>query len=481
MNPVRWMLLCAVLLLLSVPSTVAGELVVEPYVFEASGQKTDAELGRFSVPENRSVEGGRQIELKFVRFKSTAAKPGTPIVYLAGGPGGSGSASGRGSRFPLFQALRAVADVIAFDQRGTGLSERLPACSRGWEVPLDQPITREGLEGVIEEVAAFCAREWREKGIDIDGYNTEQSADDLESLRLALGVPKISLWSISYGTHLAFATIKRHPDSIDRVILAGTEGPDQTLKLPSDQQALLEILAKRVAADSETAEMFPSFLADVRSVLDRLGRRPERSHVFRRGVGRLDMMVSAFDVQYAAASALRGPRTMMLLPKLFAQMKEGDFSGIRLFLTSARSGSISAMPASMDAASGATEARLSRIREEAARTLLADAINFPWAPIAKGLGVRDLGDEFRADVETDVPALFISGTLDGRTPPSHALAVLPGFSNARHLILEGAGHSDPLFLSSPEILEVMLAFLRGEELPNERRLPVEVPPFATLN
>ena len=87
MIPVRRMLLCAVFVLLSVPPTVAVELAVEPYVFEAGGQKTDAELGRFSVPENRSVEGSRQIELKFVRFKSTAAKPGTPIVYLAGARG----------------------------------------------------------------------------------------------------------------------------------------------------------------------------------------------------------------------------------------------------------------------------------------------------------------------------------------------------------------------------------------------------------
>ena len=139
------------------------------------------------------------------------------------------------------------------------------------------------------------------------------------------------------------------------------------------------------------------------------------------------------------------------------------------------------MPSAMDAASGATEMRLSRIREQAAGTLLADAINFPWTPINKGLGVRDLGDEFRADITTNVPALFISGTLDGRTPPSHALAVLPGFSNARHLILEGAGHSDPLFLSSPEIVEIMLAFLGGEELPKEQRLAVPVPSFATLN
>lgn len=472
-------LLSTALLLLAAAAS-AGELVVEPYVFEAGARKVDAELGKFSVPENRAAEDSRQIELAFVRFRSTAANPGVPIVYLAGGPGGSGSVTARGTRFPLFQAMRSVADVIAFDQRGTGLSELLPACSRGWKAPLDQPMTRESLGAVVEEAARFCAREWRDQGIDLDGYNTEQSADDLESLRLALGVPKITLWSISYGTHLAFATVKRHPDSIDRLILAGTEGPDQTLKLPSDQQALLEALAERIAADPETAEMFPSFLDDVRVVLERLGRQPEKTYVFVRGVGRVDMMVSAFDIQYVAAGTLRGPQTMRLLPRFFAQMRDGDFSGLRPFLTLARSGSIRGMPAAMDSASGATGARLARISEEAARTLLADAINFPWTAINRGLDVRDLGDDFRATVVTDIPALFISGTLDGRTHPNHAFAVLPGFSNARHLILEGAGHSDPLFLSSPEILDIMLAFLRDEELPRERRLPVPVPSFATL-
>ena len=36
--------------------------------------------------------------------------------------------------------------------------------------------------------------------------------------------------------------------------------------------------------------------------------------------------------------------------------------------------------------------------------------------------------------------------------------------NAEHLVIEGAGHSDPLFLSTPKILEAMKAFLRGEPL-----------------
>ena len=48
---------------------------------------------------------------------------------------------------------------------------------------------------------------WRSKGVDLAAYNTNESADDLEDLRKALGASKISLWATSYGTHLALATL----------------------------------------------------------------------------------------------------------------------------------------------------------------------------------------------------------------------------------------------------------------------------------
>src|SRR5215210_9390367 len=85
----------------------AGTLKIKPYTFEnAKGEKIPAEFGTLFVPEKRSDPESNLIELAFVRFKSTAKNPGPPIVYLAGGPGGSGIGTARGSRFPLFMALR---------------------------------------------------------------------------------------------------------------------------------------------------------------------------------------------------------------------------------------------------------------------------------------------------------------------------------------------------------------------------------------
>ena len=73
-----------------------------------------------------------------------------------------------------------------------------------------------------------------------------------------------------------------------------------------------------------------------------------------------------------------------------------------------------------------------------------------------------MGDAFRSPLRSDVPVLFISGTLDARTPVSNAEEYRTGFTNSTHMIIEGAVHSDPLFLSSPKIKDGMMEFLRGQ-------------------
>ncbi len=99
-------------------------------VFEAaSGERVEAFSGSLVVPENRANAGSRDIMLKYVRFPATGDNVGAPIVYLAGGPGGSGIEAAKYNRFPLFMAMREFGDVIAFDQRGTGGSNDLPNCT----------------------------------------------------------------------------------------------------------------------------------------------------------------------------------------------------------------------------------------------------------------------------------------------------------------------------------------------------------------
>ena len=85
-------------------------LDIKPYNYsiETKDKKVEipAEIGSFEVKENRKNKNSRTIKLSFVRFKSTSEKAGSPIVYLAGGPGGSGINAAGGPRHDLFMALR---------------------------------------------------------------------------------------------------------------------------------------------------------------------------------------------------------------------------------------------------------------------------------------------------------------------------------------------------------------------------------------
>ena len=461
---------CVLLMLFLTTSVAAqlrpGTLKLKPYVFETNDkkEKVDAEFGTLFVPEKRSDPESNLIELAFVRFKSTAKNPGPPIVYLAGGPGGSGIGTARAERFPLFMALREIADVIAFDQRGTGFSKPNLTCIDQLALPLNVAPTRAAAIKELRANSSDCAFYWHNvQRVDLTAYNTNESADDLEDLRKALGANQISLWSISYGTHLAFATMRRHPTSIHRAILAGTEGPDHTYKLPSNIQKHLEDLAALIKADPQVGKEVPDFLGLMKSVFDRLDAEPQTVEITDpRTKLKVKVIVNKFVMQYIVANNI-GTTVTARFPALFYRAAKGDFTNpAQVWLNQSRSGIGSAMSYMMDCASGQTAARREQIAREAKGTLLEDIFNFPFPDVCTEWNAPDLGDEFRAPLKSDVPVLFISGTLDARTPISNAEEYRKGFSNSTHIIIEGAVHSDPLFLSSPKIKEGMMEFLRGQ-------------------
>ena len=467
---------CVLLTLIAVISINAqqkpGTLKLKPYTFETNDKKNkvDAEFGTLFVPENRSDPESNLIELAFVRFKSTAKNPGPPIVYLAGGPGGSGIGTARGPRFPLFMALREIADVIAFDQRGTGFSKPNLTCIDRLALPLNVAPTREAAIKELRENSDSCAFYWRNvQRVDLSGYNTNESADDLEDLRKALGVDQISLWSISYGTHLAFATMRRHPASIHRAILAGTEGPDHTYKLPSNIQKHLEDLAAVIKADPKVGKEVPDFLGLMKTVFDRLDAEPQTVEITDPETKlKVKVIVNKFVMQYIVANNI-GTTVTERFPALFYRAAKGDFTNpAQVWLSQSRSGIGSAMSYMMDCASGQTAARREQIAREAKGTLLEDIFNFPFPEVCERWKAPDLGDAFRAPLRSDIPVLFISGTLDARTPISNAEEYRKGFSNSTHIIIENAVHSDPLFLSSPKIKEGMMEFLRGQPVTNTK-------------
>jgi len=166
-----------------------------------------------------------------------------------------------------------------------------------------------------------------------------------------------------------------------------------------------------------------------------------------------------------------------MIPRIVYAMADGNYSYIGMFHKRLRTGRFSPMPMAMDTASGSTAERLQQIDKQAAETLLSDAINFPMNVVMPKLRELDLGDEFRSDLVSDIPVLAISGTADGRTPVSNATEILKTLSNGQHLVVDGAGHGEPLFVSSPKILETMKRFFQGDTIESTT---IKLPPIKII-
>lgn len=457
----------------------AKKFTVKPYVFENSkGEKVDAELGSLKVPENRKTPNGKQIDLAFVRFKKTGTGVGTPTIYLAGGPGGSGIGAARGTRFPLFMAMREFGDVIAFDQRGTGQSTPSLVCKGRFDFPADKAGERSEMIKRVSEHARNCGDQLRSQGIDLSAYNTEESADDIDDLRIALGAKKLNLWGISYGTHLALAVIKRHPSNVERAVMAGVNGLDDRRKLPSDAEETLVAISNTAKSDAELAAIVPDLHSLIRSVLADLDKGTVTAEIVNSQTKQTEKIgISKLDVQFLTAQSLGNARFIRSMPALYYAMSKGDYKETAQMLAGMKRSGLpgSAMFFSMDCASGGSRERYARIRREEGKTLLGNAFNFLIADSCQSWSVKDLGSEYRKPVISKVPVLFISGTFDGRTPPSRAEDVRKGFRNSSHLIIEGASHDDDLFLSTPVIRETILSFMNGGKLVETKTVSVEPP------
>jgi pimeloyl-ACP methyl ester carboxylesterase len=440
------------------PSTAPPDgLRMEPYSFVlADGSTLQAERGRFLVPEDRNDPASREIEIGFIRFRSTNPNPGAPIVYLAGGPGGSGAGTARGPRQPVFLELRKVADVIAFDQRGTGLSNHIPPCTAGRRLDPAQVLSEASLTAYYAETLQTCIGRWTAAGVAVRGYTTVQSAEDLENLRRALGVAKIDLWGISYGTHLAFAAMRLHPNSIGRVALASAEGMDQTVKLPSNLAPVYDRLDAAAGG---------GLVARMHRVHARFDAAPQTISGTTAAGTPFSFRTDSFVLRLLASSLPKNPAGIPLLVQTYAALEGGRTDALAVALHKdfyAEPLTLRGMGELMDIASGVTGGRLAQVQREAPGAITGTAHNFPMPQLRGAIAGLDLGDDFRRDVVSSHPVLLFSGDLDVRTPIEEQEPATAGLANLHRIVFRNGGHD--LFEAHPDVPKLLTDFFRGERM-----------------
>ena len=453
-------------LLLAALQERSPQLQLTPRTFRHEGGEYRGEVGKLPVPENRARADSRTIELAFARLKCTAAAPKTTVIYLAGGPGDSATNLVEGAGW---EGLLGVADLVLLDQRGTGRSTPALVFTPESVTPAGLFLDQETLTDVSVAMAEEAAHHFREEGVDLAGYTTVESARDVDALRAALGLERVTLMGHSYGTHLALEVVRSFGEHVEGVIFAGTAGTNDMHKLPAELDAHWKKLAALVAADPVLGKSIPDLEGLLRGTLAKLRAEPLRVTITDRATGGpLEIAVGPAGLQLLLVRDMGDVDDIPVLPRLVHEVERRETRTLRWFVQKRydQMRGVSLMTLSMRGASGATKERWERIEREAPASLFGKVRVMPPPEVSRALATPDLGDPFRASVKSPVRALFLSGTLDGNTPPEQAEAVRTGFPNSAHVIVENGGHED--LLPMPEIRTRIARFLAGDKLADER-------------
>lgn len=453
----------------------------QKFVFKTwSKQEVPCFKGTFSVPENRAAAHPRMIPIGYVRLPATGTRVGPPIVYLAGGPGASGIQA-INYRFEQFMAMRRYGDVIALDQRGTGESNIVPDYRSDIVLPAGRPYTDAEFIGAYRRAFRAALASWRSAGVDVAGYNTVQNALDLDALREHLGVSKIALWGVSYGSHLALAAVRELPGKVDRVILSSAEGLDQTVKLPLQTERYFDRLQAAVDTDPKAAALYPNIKELIRRVHARLEAQPVAVKIRVNGA-KVGFLLQRRDLEMLAGGLISDPEWAARLLRVYRALDRGETPDLtdlpsRLlpdhFVAPGEPIVLPAMATLTDVASGLSPARKREIEKEAPLALLGDWLDFSqhFDGIAPEL---DLGESYRTPPRSDVPLLLFSGTLDGRTDLENQHKAVSGFSHVTAITVENGGHNLPF---TPEIGTILDQFMTSKPV-EERVVRLQRPDFA---
>ncbi|RJQ68120.1 alpha/beta hydrolase [Pseudonocardiaceae bacterium YIM PH 21723] len=205
--------LSATLLLTALPMAQAATLDWTPCGDES-------ECTTVTVPIDWAKPDGPTIDLEVARHKASGKSHGT-MVLGDGGPGGKSADWVKSFKPDTTSNLGKNFDLIGVNARGLG---------KGYEVSCaTQSGPEHGLPSTPEEFATLNAenRAFAEKCRELTGplydhLDTASNARDLEAVRAAIGVEKVSYYGISYGTLLGQQYAQLFPQRVEHMVLDST-------------------------------------------------------------------------------------------------------------------------------------------------------------------------------------------------------------------------------------------------------------------
>ncbi|GGK30233.1 peptidase [Pilimelia terevasa] len=188
------------------------------------------ECAHVALPADYDRPGGPLVKVGLLRSPATdpARRIGSLLIN-PGGPGGSGMDMAQVLTGMLAPEMRARFDLVGFDPRGVGESERLDCLPDDAArdkilaayVAAPVPVTdaqRRSRTGAARAIAAGCAEAGRRT---VAGMHTAQVARDMDVLRRALGDARLNYLGFSYGSILGQYYAAMFPDRFRALAIDG--------------------------------------------------------------------------------------------------------------------------------------------------------------------------------------------------------------------------------------------------------------------
>lgn len=375
------------------------------------------------------------------------------MFLIAGGPG-QGSAHVFNLSSPgtssLMQFLFPGYTLVAYDDRGTGSSGLL-----------DCPALQIALTADAQRAAAAqCA--------SIIGpgrvfYGTADHAEDLEAVRQALGVDKVALFGVSYGTKLSLAYALAHPDHVERMVLDSVLPPELPDPFGADVLRQMPGTLTSFCSNGSCASSTRNLAGDVATVANALAAKPLTGQVLLPSGRTATERVDGLTFLSIVLDSDLNPGEAAELPAVAHAARVGNTQPL---LRLARLHDASAVSPSVDLSSALYAATVCRdgpfpwtpdtpIADrpsifQSTVSGLAPGTLGPFGNWAARFGNADFclgwpspagGGTLGAGPLPNVPVLALSGGFDMRTPTANAVNVVARFPQGKLLVVPGVGHS----------------------------------------
>lgn len=418
--------------------------------------------GTVEVPLDYSGQTGGTLKLAVVKLPAKGPSRGT-FFLIAGGPGqGSIEAYGlkEASSADFFQRAFPGYDLVAFDDRGTGISNPLscPALEK-----------RIATAGAFEtaDLVGICGRQLGDYRLF---FGTRDHADDVEAVRRGLGLGKIGVYGVSYGTKEAMAYVMAYPDSVERVLLDSVVVPEGPDLYSLDTLAAIPTAMRRLCASGVCNGLTKDLGRDVAVLANRLEAKPvflmnaqdpTKPQIRGKPIPTIKVVLDGYRFMNLVVDADLLPPVQVELPAAVSAALKGWYEPLkRLFLLDAGASAFGDIDVGLFAATtcvdgkfpwapdspvdghlGAYNAAVKSLPSGATGVFGKWAAEFGTAAMCIHWPAPSGSQPLRENPLPDVPVLILNGDRDTRTPTPGAKIVQARFKHAYLTEVPGVGHS----------------------------------------